>query len=96
MPLHYEIVGGQANPILGEGWTISLNSRQIVFEAAESLPVGTLVQLRIDWPTRELTLDVRGTAVEAQGQQTTVEVSRHALRSVAAVGPSDAVEALSD
>ena len=45
---------------------------------------------------RELTLDVRGRAVEVLGQQTTVEVSRHALRFVAAVGSSDAVAQLSD
>ena len=86
----------KANAIRGEGWTVSLNSREIVFEAAESLPIGSLVRLSIDWPARELRLDVRGRAVAAQGQLTTVEVSRHALRPVASVGSSEAVAHLSD
>ena len=77
--LHYEMTAGKENLHRGEGWTVSLASREIVFEADETLPVGSLVRLSIDWPARQLTLDVRGKTVEAHGQHTTVEVSRHTL-----------------
>jgi hypothetical protein len=84
MPLHYAMMTGKEYDHRGEGCTVTLATREIVFESDERLPVGRVVELLIDWPAKQdgnsLTLDVQGRTVEAHGQQTTVEVLRHLLR----------------
>ena len=50
LEMQYHSLGGPASRIRGEGRTIWMSSREIIFESAESLPAGTELEILVAWP----------------------------------------------
>lgn len=81
--LRYEVMAEQEVLYRGEGRTIAMSRTGVVFEASDRLPIGTMVQLYIEWPVKlenriHLTLALTGKTI--QGQHITVEILRHEFR----------------
>ena len=77
--LRYEMTAGKECLCSGEGTTVSISSRAVVFESLAILPTQRSVRLSIDWPVSGMTLDVQG-RTEQLGQHTAVQIMRHGFR----------------
>ncbi len=50
--VRYSILNGRAEPVAGVGKTLNISSSGVLFTSEYELPVGTVLELSIDWPIR--------------------------------------------
>jgi hypothetical protein len=50
LEMQYHSLGGPAEKVRGEGRTIWMSSREIIFESPETLPAGTELEILVAWP----------------------------------------------
>src|SRR5579872_867572 len=81
IPLQYRLINKPGDAVRGgAGRSRTPSRKSVVFEAAETLLVGHVVKLFLDWPVRlqnrvNLTLVLHGEIVQAEGGCMTVEIS---------------------
>ena len=71
--------------VTGSGTTLNISSRGILFTTAEKLPVGSRVDLSINWPvcledTCPLQLVVTGHVVRAESKQAVVRIDHYEFK----------------
>lgn len=69
----------------GRGWTVTISNTAIIFEAEESLPRHSPIELLIAWAASlneevGLQLWVSGTVIETQARRATVAILRYEFR----------------
>jgi hypothetical protein len=76
----------------GSGTTLNIGSGGILFTTAEKLPVGSRVDLSINWPARlggtcHMQLVVAGRIVRADQKRAVVKIERYEFRTRPLNGP---------
>jgi hypothetical protein len=84
LELQYRATRGRAER-LGSGTTLDVSSCGVLFRAADSLAVGSYVELALNWPflldgLHPLTLVMRGRVVRSDGKGVAVRTRDHELR----------------
>lgn len=49
--LYYRIMNHRPGPISGQGKTLNISSSGILFDADQTLAIGTRIELSVSWPT---------------------------------------------
>src|SRR5260370_42456709 len=97
-PLRYRIPGGEINTAWKSGETLDMSVDGILIDALEAAPVGTELELEIDWPglyhgKPMVRLLVIGSVVRSDGRGTALRILSHQFRYVRpAVVPSRRTE----
>ena len=82
-PLRLRLAFSSKRPICwGEGVTVELSSKQLLFTANESIAVGRYLRVTVDWPARlegnrPLRLIILGHVLESGSGRTLVAIERH-------------------
>lgn len=82
-PLRLRLAFSSKRPICwGEGVTVELSSKQLLFTANESIPVGRYLRVTLDWPARlegnrPLRLIILGHVLESESGRTLMAIERH-------------------
>jgi hypothetical protein len=84
-PLRYRISQKGAPPYTGISLTLDLSAGGIAFRCRKPLPVGSHIELLVDWPTRyrdvsPIELHVTGFVVRSANGRTAVRMTSHRLR----------------
>jgi len=85
LPLHYRVSEKGAPPRSGSGTTCELSTRGLSFRCRRALPVGTHIEMTVDWPPRygdiyPIDLVMTGFIVRSMGGRTAVRVSSRKFR----------------
>jgi hypothetical protein len=83
--VRYRIVRSKTEIVNGSGTTLNISSGGILFTTAEKLPVGSTVDLSVNWPvwlddTCPLQLVVTGHVVRAESQQSAVRIDQYEFK----------------
>ena len=90
--VRYRIVHSKTEIVNGSGTTLNIGSGGILFTTAEKLPVGSRVDLSINWPARlggtcHMQLVVAGRIVRADQKRAVVKIERYEFRTRPLNGP---------
>jgi hypothetical protein len=82
LDLRYKVMARTRIQLSGSGRTLNISSGGVLFSCDQSLPLGTFVELSIQWPvllqnTRPLTLLIAGRVVRCEGKDVAVKTSRY-------------------
>jgi len=88
-PVRYQILSKQGVEDTGEGKTVNISSRGVLFTCRHNLQAGRRVKLSISWPVPlndkcGLTLMVRGRVVRSEEGRAAVEIQQHEFRTQSA------------
>jgi hypothetical protein len=80
LPLHYRVTEKGAAPRTGSGTTCDLSTGGLSFRCRRALPVGTHIEMTVDWPPRlgdiyPIDLVMTGFIVRSTGGKTAVRVA---------------------
>lgn len=83
LPLRYHSSGNES--LNGSGVTVDISSTGILFRPEAPIPVGTLVDLQVDWPVAlggvcELELCVKGEVVRSMDPLIAIRMLRYEFR----------------
>jgi c-di-GMP-binding flagellar brake protein YcgR len=83
--VRYRIVHSKTEIVSGSGTTLNISSGGILFTTAEKLPVGSRVDLSVNWPARldgtcRLQFVVAGRVVRAESKRAVVQIDRYEFR----------------
>ena len=83
--LEYSLIRGQRVMGTGQGRTLNFSSDGVLFESDVALPLGTGIELSIQWPVLlrgqvGLALHATGRIVRAEGNRTAVRIDHHDFR----------------
>jgi hypothetical protein len=84
-PVRYRISQKGVTPYAGISLTLDLSARGIAFRCRKSLPVGSHIELLVDWPTKyrdlnPIELHVTGFVIRSANGRTAVRMTSHRLR----------------
>jgi hypothetical protein len=85
LPLHYRVARRGLPPITGLGTTRDVSSMGLSFRCRRALPIGSHVELSIEWPARHgedgaIELHVSGQIVRSDGGKISVAMSSRQFR----------------
>ena len=85
LPIHYRVSERGALPFAGSGTTCDMSTTGLSFRCRRSLPVGSHVELMIDWPSRygdvyPIELQVTGFIVRSDRGRIAVRVTSRKFR----------------
>lgn len=77
-------------PIIGTGTTCDLSTGGLSFRCRRSLPVGSHIELTVEWPatygdSQAMELQVTGFVIRTEGNRTGVRVNSHRFRMLPAI-----------
>jgi hypothetical protein len=84
-PLRYRISQKGVTPYAGVSLTLDLSATGIAFRCRKPLPVGSHIELTVDWPTKyrdayPIELHVTGFVVRSTNGRAAVRMTSHRLR----------------
>ncbi len=85
LPLRYRISRKGAAAYTGSGLTLNMSAAGIAFRCRKEIPVGTHVEILVDWPTKHgdthpLELQATGFVMRSGDGRTVVRMTAHRLR----------------
>ena len=85
--MQYRISGGEPNSAWKRGQTLDMSAGGIFIDASEAVPVGSTLELEIDWPglyhdKPMVRLLVIGSVVRNDGRGTALRIVSHQFRQV--------------
>jgi hypothetical protein len=85
LPLHYRFAEKGSMPRTGSGTTCDMSTNGLSFRSRKALPVGTHIEMIVDWPPRygdlyPIDLVMTGFIVRSTGGKTAVRVSSRKFR----------------
>ena len=83
--VEFNVLRGDEVVKTARGWTVDISNSGVLFEADDTLPEGTRIELLVAWPTRlnndvGLELCASGRAVRRDHNRTAVRIERHVFR----------------
>jgi c-di-GMP-binding flagellar brake protein YcgR len=90
LPVQYRVSQRSTMPIAGTGTTCDLSTGGLSFRCRRSLPVGSHIELAVEWPamygdTQAMELQVTGFVIRSEGNRTGVRVNSHRFRMLPAI-----------
>lgn len=97
--LRFKLVKSRQSADAGEGRTVSIGSREVVFEASWQLPMGALIELSIAWPALlnggcPMQLIVLGRIIDAENGLVKCAVLKYEFRTRARREPAVCLSAV--
>jgi hypothetical protein len=85
LDVQYKLLATHSGEQIGIGKTVNVSSGGVLFEATDSLPARSPIELFIDWPllkegAHALKLVIYGRVIRSDGQLAAVRVNRHEFR----------------
>ena len=85
LAIHYRVSQRGARPCSGSGSTRDISTGGLSFRCRRNLPVGSHIELNIDWPARHgdnypIELQLTGFVVRSDGGRTAVRITSHRFR----------------
>ena len=85
LPVHYRVSEKGAIPLSGSGTTCELSTSGLSFRSRKPLPVGSHIEMVVDWPSRfgdiyPIDLVVTGFVVRSSAGRTAIRVSSRKFR----------------
>jgi hypothetical protein len=94
--VRYRVPISRAAELSGIGRTLNMGSRGILFTTEETLPLGRMIELSVNWPARldgtcRLQFVATGRIVRAEPNRTAVRIERYEFRTRRGEPPSSGI-----
>src|SRR5664279_3017527 len=83
--IRYRVVQSRTAKVSGCGTTLNIGSGGILFTTEDTLPIGRMVELSVNWPARldgvcPLQFVATGRVVRSEGQRAAVRIERYEFK----------------